>query len=120
MREAFKLHFIGPFGRHPDRKIKACKHALIARVFQEQISQIGWGNLQRKYLLAALAHFCHRDPPLVWVDAPIRVKNYVVHSSLLWIGTSRIHAANPRFNPATASAYSRLSRATNSAVLGTS
>ena len=29
-------------------------------------------------------------------------------------------AANPRFNPATASAYSRLSRATNSAVLGTS
>ena len=29
-------------------------------------------------------------------------------------------SANPAFNPAIASAYSRLSRATNSAVLGTS
>lgn len=29
-------------------------------------------------------------------------------------------SANPRFNPEIASAYSRLSRATNSAVLGTS
>ena len=29
-------------------------------------------------------------------------------------------SANPRFNPASASAYSRLSRVTNSAVLGTS